>query len=310
MFLCAYSLQGQQRSLHCRRATTLPPYNELYTPHLRTVGLYGVHELVRMRLDHDLITALIERWRPETHTFHMPEGECTVTLQDVNIISGLPINGRAITGRVSGQWIQMIYDFLGHQLDVESTDIKGSQLKLRWLNETFNALPPNPTPFDVQRYARAYMLCLIGGFLFPNKSTQYVHLMWLPLLRDFTSAGGLSWGSACLAWLYREMCRASHVVAEQISGPLFILQIWAWEHFPFIARTPSYTIPWDIEEFQHMPYGARYVLLSQFNVYTCTHLFVVLLTKISRNGVDGSKGEMRVNKPSITWRCIVTSSID
>ncbi|CAN1143798.1 Serine/threonine-protein phosphatase 7 long form homolog [Linum perenne] len=154
-----------------------------------------------MRLDHDLITALIERWRPETHTFHMPEGECTVTLQDVNIISGLPINGKAITGRASGPWIQMIYDFLGHQLDVESTDLK------------------------VQRYARAYMLCLIGGFLFPNKSTQYVHLMWLPLLRDFTSVGGLSWGSACLAWLYREMCRASHIVAEQISGPLFILQI-------------------------------------------------------------------------------------
>ncbi|CAN1142246.1 Serine/threonine-protein phosphatase 7 long form homolog [Linum perenne] len=154
------------------------------------------------------------------------------------------------------------------------------------------------------------MLCLIGGFLFPNKSTQYVHLMWLPLLRDFTSAGGLSWGSACLAWLYREMCRTSHIVAEQISGPLFILQIWAWEHFPFIARTPSYTIPWDIEEFQHMPYGARYVLLPQFNAYTCTPLFVALLTNISRIGVDGSKGEMRVNKLSITWRCIVTSSID
>ncbi|CAN1159411.1 hypothetical protein LINPERHAP2_LOCUS22689 [Linum perenne] len=40
--------QGQQRLLHCRRAITLPPYNELYTLHLRIVGLYGVHELVRM----------------------------------------------------------------------------------------------------------------------------------------------------------------------------------------------------------------------------------------------------------------------
>ncbi|CAN1188635.1 Serine/threonine-protein phosphatase 7 long form homolog [Linum perenne] len=75
------------------------------------------------------------------------------------------------------------------------------------------------------------MLCLIRGFVFPNKSTQYVHLMWLPLLRDFTFAGSLSWGSACLAWL---MCRASHVLSEKISRPLFILQIWAWEHFPFV----------------------------------------------------------------------------
>ncbi|CAN1277132.1 Serine/threonine-protein phosphatase 7 long form homolog, partial [Linum perenne] len=143
----------------------------------------------------------------------------------------------------------MIDDFLGHTLDVGSTEIKGSQLKLRWLNENFRALPPKPTLLHVERYARAYMLCLIGGFLFPNKSTQYVHLMWLPLLGHFSYAGSLSWGFACLAWLYREMCRASHVLAEQISGPLFILQIWAWEHFPFIARTPSDTIPLDIEEF-------------------------------------------------------------
>ncbi|CAN1798374.1 hypothetical protein LINPERHAP1_LOCUS21677 [Linum perenne] len=28
----------------------------------------------------------------------MPEGECTVTLQDVNTLSGLPINGGVITG--------------------------------------------------------------------------------------------------------------------------------------------------------------------------------------------------------------------
>ncbi|CAN1331886.1 Serine/threonine-protein phosphatase 7 long form homolog, partial [Linum perenne] len=151
-----------------RRATTLPPYNELYTPYLRTVGLFGVHELVRTRLDHELITALIERWRPETHTFHMPEGECTVTLQDVNIISGLPINGRAVTRRTSGQWIQMFYDFLGHRLDVGSTKIKGSQLKLWWLNENFRALPPNPTPLMYNGMHVRTCCVSLGGFYSPT----------------------------------------------------------------------------------------------------------------------------------------------
>ncbi|CAN1815187.1 Serine/threonine-protein phosphatase 7 long form homolog [Linum perenne] len=59
--------------------------------------------------------------------------------------------------------------------------------------------------------------------------------MWLPLLANFNNAAILSWGSACLAWLYRELCRASHAVSEQLSGTYFILQIWAWEHFPIIV---------------------------------------------------------------------------
>lgn len=32
------------------------------------------------------LTALVDRWRLETHTFHLPSGELTVTLEDVAMI--------------------------------------------------------------------------------------------------------------------------------------------------------------------------------------------------------------------------------
>ena len=43
-----------------------------------------------------LITALVERWRPETNTFHFTFGEMTVTLEDVYMLMGLPVVGEPI----------------------------------------------------------------------------------------------------------------------------------------------------------------------------------------------------------------------
>jgi hypothetical protein len=35
-------------------------------------------------------SALLDRWRPETHNFHFPWGEMAVTLEDVALFFGLP----------------------------------------------------------------------------------------------------------------------------------------------------------------------------------------------------------------------------
>ena len=51
-------------------------------------------------LDRSLLTALIDRWRPETHTFHLPCGEMAPTLQDVSFLLGLPVAGDAVGPRV------------------------------------------------------------------------------------------------------------------------------------------------------------------------------------------------------------------
>jgi hypothetical protein len=46
--------------------------------------------------DAPLIAAFMDRWRPETHTYHFPVGEMTLSLEDVAMLGGLPSAGEAM----------------------------------------------------------------------------------------------------------------------------------------------------------------------------------------------------------------------
>ncbi|KAL4365297.1 hypothetical protein AHAS_Ahas07G0092000 [Arachis hypogaea] len=61
---------------------------------LRTTRFYQLSRVGVMRGHSAMLIALVERWRPETHTFIMPVGEVTVTLEDVLHLFGLPIDKR------------------------------------------------------------------------------------------------------------------------------------------------------------------------------------------------------------------------
>ena len=72
---------------------------------LRAAGLLPLAHLVeatgdrhaRFAMDRALVSALVDCWRPETHTFHLPVGEMTPTLQDVSMLLGLRIAGARCT---------------------------------------------------------------------------------------------------------------------------------------------------------------------------------------------------------------------
>ncbi|RYR34086.1 hypothetical protein Ahy_A10g048804 [Arachis hypogaea] len=116
--------------------------------------------------DNSLISTLVERWRPETHTFHLPWDEVTITLQDVAYHLGL----RAHRNPVGGACVTL--------------------------------MPPTDDPRTLRQYARCYIMLLIGECLLTDKSNNLVHVRWLPLLWDFAECRALSWGSAVLAWTY------------------------------------------------------------------------------------------------------------
>ena len=72
----------------------LVEYNKQMDEFLIAMGLYQIATIGFCRIDPGLITALVERWRPETNTFHMSWGEMTITLEDVACLWGLPIMGK------------------------------------------------------------------------------------------------------------------------------------------------------------------------------------------------------------------------
>ncbi|KAG8489225.1 hypothetical protein CXB51_017302 [Gossypium anomalum] len=231
------------RILQCYIRNMTGPPSPLIEDYLREAGFWHVAMIGRgCKLDPKLISALIERWRPETHTFHLPCGECTTTFEDVHLQLGLLVDGDAVTGSVhSADWGAVCYELLGAIPD----NINGGRIEMGWLRDTFPEPDDDSTELEKIRYARAYILQIIGGYLMSDLSRNLVHLRWLLKLVDFRAAGEFSWGSAVLATLYREMCGATRPNKAKIGGCLSLLQSWARFHFPFLRPRVDhpYTFP-------------------------------------------------------------------
>lgn len=201
-------------------------------------GLTGLFKVPDMEVDHALITALVERWRPETHTFHFPHGEMGITLQDIEVMLGIPVDGLPVTGSTAKKWNVLCRELLGHEPppvipNSNKSTLTGARIKYIWLDQQFPA-PPAADAGDevIQQHARYHILVRMGALLFMDKSADRVSLLPLQLLNPISNARRYSWGSAALAWLYRQLCSASKKEAMQIGGALLLVQLWAYSRFP------------------------------------------------------------------------------
>lgn len=177
----------------CRPAM---PFDERFTPYLQQAGLLAFSTVCQRGVpifNHAALSALVDRWRPETHSFHLPSGEMTITLQDTAMITGLPLRGRPVTGSTaSAGWRRMVQELLGRAPPPPSPPAKESKtsgVSLKWLEENFQTLADDAGEEDVRRYCRAYVLHLFGAILFPDSAGDVASWMFLPLLRDFNEAG-------------------------------------------------------------------------------------------------------------------------
>ena len=176
-------------------------------PYVILAGFYGIYRLGHIMIDWPLIKCLVERWRPETHTFHVLVREMTITLQDVVIILGLCIDGHAVTRTCLLNVVELCGELLGVTPPADA--LRGSAISIRWLCQQLSTLGPDADEVDLERSARGFILVLMGSFFFVDKRGVHVHLCFLPLLRDLTQTSTYSWGGAVLSHTYQELCRAS-----------------------------------------------------------------------------------------------------
>ncbi|KAH1064240.1 hypothetical protein J1N35_029227 [Gossypium stocksii] len=71
-------------------------------------------------------------------------------------------------------------------------NIYGGRIMMGWLRDTF--LEPGDDSIEVEkiRYAQAYILEILRGYLMPDKLRSLVHMRWLLKLIDFKAGGELS----------------------------------------------------------------------------------------------------------------------
>ncbi|KAF7801696.1 serine/threonine-protein phosphatase 7 long form-like protein [Senna tora] len=151
------------------RSTTFGYPPPVFVPLLIASDFYGASRAGFFPYDWHLVMALIMRWRPETHTFHMAVdvGETTITLEDVAIQLGLPIEGKAVVESTSHNWPGLCQELLGKT--PTKPDIKGQRVKISWLEQNF-PLDDGPrgdvSDEELRQMVQAYIVRLIGGFFY------------------------------------------------------------------------------------------------------------------------------------------------
>ncbi|XBI08897.1 hypothetical protein VPH35_136566 [Triticum aestivum] len=192
------------------------PYDEPYTPYIQQAGLLPWIQLVSRstpNFNAPLVSALADRWRPETHSFHLRTGEMIVTLEDVSLITGLAIDGRPLCMSTDSDGCrQQMTAFIGMSPTEAEADVEEGEEKKKkerkaagaaftWIQRNFANCPADATDDVIQTHARVYMWYVVSRTLFPDSTGMNTPWMWLKALTIFHS--GWSWGSATLAYLYR-----------------------------------------------------------------------------------------------------------
>ncbi|KAG5554363.1 hypothetical protein RHGRI_012028 [Rhododendron griersonianum] len=110
--------------------------NERLLMRVRSSGLFPLSQIISSYCNKVLLSAFVERWHPETNSFHFRFGEMTITLDDVPQLVGLQVEGLAVHAvkKTREECLAMVQRCLGVEADVAENKVTtNNHVEFEWL---------------------------------------------------------------------------------------------------------------------------------------------------------------------------------
>ncbi|MQL74194.1 hypothetical protein Taro_006555 [Colocasia esculenta] len=220
---------------------------------LEEIGFGPFLRLDELTPDVVLIQALKERWDPECQAFLFPWGHMIPTLEDVARITGLRVDGQAVTRVIYTGYQEIVGRLLGLEVTRERSSLvprtrlqvslgvadarhqtgEGQTEYMARLTADARAALAEEEGAAADRDLRRFLILVIGKLILGTRGDP-VSCRCLPLLEDLTQVGGYAWGAALLAHLFDSLGTSSR--ETDVAGFFPLLQVWAYYHLPSMGR--------------------------------------------------------------------------
>ncbi|XP_050892709.1 protein MAIN-LIKE 2 isoform X2 [Lathyrus oleraceus] len=192
----------------------------------------------KLNMPNKMIAALLRFYENVEEHFVFGDTKIDLGLEDVMYITGLPIDGKQISGIEPKDPIDTIVNHLAVS-PVEANDLllyhngkKSHDICLKSLEDKFKNIAV--TEENVNSHVKAYLLFLLGNLLFTTSSFDSVSAIYLPFL-EVHDIDSYAWGAAVLATLKVSMNKVRQG-NKTLNGFAYLLLVFAFERFKCLRK--------------------------------------------------------------------------
>ncbi|CAJ2636746.1 unnamed protein product [Trifolium pratense] len=242
----------------------------------------------QIKIPLQMLAALLEFYNTDGEYFKFGDVVLDIGLEDILYITGLPIDGKQVSGVEHKNATATIVEHLSiteaeakdlllvTKRDKQSFDIDLGKLRAKFKDSTIS-------DENLASHVKAYLLYLLGEVLLNTPSSNTISYIYLPFL-DIDRIDSYAWGAAVLATLKVSMRKLCSGETRTLSGFTYALMVFAFERFACLRNLYGVRTPFGF------PLMVGWVEISHAklrkNTLTNVEIFSEQLSNVKNENVD------------------------